>query len=137
VARRIGLCSVLLVLAGIGAGCAGPTPTPGAVRVEIVIHYSHFEPSEITVPHGVPVTFVLVNQDPIDHEWLIGDDAFHERHRHGTETHHGARPDEVSIAAETTEETTLTFAAPGTLRYICHIPGHEAYGMRGEIKVEP
>jgi uncharacterized cupredoxin-like copper-binding protein len=105
------------------------------VRVEIVIHYSQFEPSQVTVPHGVPVTFVLVNQDPIDHEWLIGDDAFHERHRHGTEAHHGARPDEVSIAAETTEETTLTFAEPGTLRYICHIPGHEAYGMVGVLTI--
>ena len=42
---------------------------------------------------GVPITITLVNADPIDHEWLVGDEAFHERHRTGTEPHHGDRPD--------------------------------------------
>jgi uncharacterized cupredoxin-like copper-binding protein len=122
----------LLLLAGLVAGC---TQANSAQRIEIQIHYSHFDPSELTVPHGVAVTFVLINQDPIDHEWLIGDAAFHERHRHGTEAHHGARPDEVSVGALTTVETTLTFASPGTLQYICHFPGHEAYGMVGTLTV--
>jgi uncharacterized cupredoxin-like copper-binding protein len=103
--------------------------------VEIHIHYSHFDPSALTVAHGVAVTFVLINEDPIDHEWLIGDAAFHERHRHGTEAQHGARPDEVSVAALSRVETTLTFAQPGTLQYICHFPGHEAYGMVGTLTV--
>jgi uncharacterized cupredoxin-like copper-binding protein len=122
----------LLLLAGLAAGC---TLEPSPRRVEIHIHYSHFEPSALTVPRGVAVTFVLINEDPIDHEWLIGDAAFHERHRHGTEAHHGARPDEVSVAALTTVETTLSFAQPGTLQYTCHIPGHEAYGMVGTLTI--
>jgi uncharacterized cupredoxin-like copper-binding protein len=122
----------LLLLAGMAAGCTSSS-TPQ--RIEIRIHYSHFDPSELTVPRGVPITFVLINEDPIDHEWLIGDAAFHERHRHGTEAHHGARPDEVSVAALSTEETTLTFADPGQLLYICHFPGHEAYGMVGTLTV--
>ena len=123
---------LLLLPTGLAAGC---TPSSSAQRIEIKIHYSHFDPSTLTVPHGVPITFVLVNEDPIDHEWLIGDAAFHERHRHGTEAHHEARPDEVSIEALSTEETTLTFAEPGTLQYICHIPGHEAYGMVGTLTI--
>ena len=123
---------LLLVLAGLVAGC---TPTISAQRIEIRIHYSHFDPSELTVPRGVPITFVLINEDPIDHEWLIGDAAFHERHRHGTEAQHGARPDEVSVAALTTVETTLTFANPGKVLYICHLPLHEAYGMVGTLTV--
>jgi uncharacterized cupredoxin-like copper-binding protein len=122
----------LLLLAGLAAGC---TSSSSAQRIEIRIHYSHFDPSELTVPAGVPITFVLINEDPIDHEWLIGDAAFHDRHRHGTETQHGARPDEVSVAALSTGETTLTFAEPGTIRYICHFPGHEAYGMAGTLTV--
>ena len=120
----------LLLLAGPAAGCS-----PSAQRIEIKIHYSHFDPSTLTVPSGVPITFVLINEDPIDHEWLVGDAAFHERHRHGTEAQHGARPDEVSVAALSTEETTLTFARPGTILYICHFPGHEAYGMVGTLTV--
>jgi uncharacterized cupredoxin-like copper-binding protein len=123
---------VLLLAAGLAAGCSSDA-TPR--RVEIHIHYSHFEPSALTVRRGVAVTFVLINEDPIDHEWLIGDVAFHERHRHGTEAHHGARPNEVSVAALTTVETTLSFAQPGTLQYICHIPGHEAYGMVGTLTI--
>ena len=57
------------------------------------------------------------------------------RHRMGTETHHGARPNEVSIDALTTIETTLTFEKPGSLQYICHLPGHEAYGMVGTLTI--
>jgi uncharacterized cupredoxin-like copper-binding protein len=122
----------LLLVAGLAAGCAaGSTPR----RVEIRIHYSHFEPSALSLPLGVPITFVLVNKDPIDHEWLIGDAAFHARHRTGKETHHGARPNEVSIPALTTIETTLTFAAGGRQQYICHLPGHEAYGMVGTVTI--
>ena len=126
------LPALLVLLAGLGAGCANASDP---VRVEIRIHYSHFEPASFSVPHGVPVTFVLINEDPIDHEFLIGDDAFHERHRHGTEAQHGARPNEVSIAALTSVETTLVFDTPGTVHYICHLPSHEAYGMVGTLTV--
>lgn len=129
---RVGAALALLVGASIVAGCQ---PTEPSVRVEIVIHYSHFDPSALTVPHGVPIVFVLTNADPIEHEWLIGDAAFHERHRNGTEAHHGARPNEVSIPPLATVETTLTFDAPGQLAYICHFPGHEAYGMVGTLTV--
>jgi len=122
----------LLLLAGSVAGCtSGNAPE----RVEIRIHYSHFDPSAMTVPHGVAITFVLINEDPIDHEWMLGDAAFHERHRTGTEAHHGLRANEVSIAALTTVETTLSFGAPGSLQYICHLPGHEAYGMVGTLTI--
>jgi uncharacterized cupredoxin-like copper-binding protein len=123
---------VLLLLAGLAAGCSvGPTPQ----RVEIRIHYSHYEPSKLTVPYGVPITFVLINEDPIDHEWLLGDAAFQQRHRTGTEKQHGARPNEISIPPLKMIETTLTFTAPTTLQYICHLPGHEAYGMVGTLTI--
>jgi uncharacterized cupredoxin-like copper-binding protein len=130
--RPAALLALLPVLAGLGAGC-GTASEP--IRVEIRIHYSHFDPASFSVPHRVPVTFVLINEDTIDHEFLIGDEPFHERHRHGTEAEHGARPNEVSIAALATVETTLVFDAPGTVRYICHLPSHEAYGMVGTLTV--
>ena len=31
--------------------------------------------------------------------------------------------------------TTYRFDGPGRLLYGCHLPGHWAYGMRGEIRV--
>jgi uncharacterized cupredoxin-like copper-binding protein len=130
---RILLVAAVLVTAV--AGCRAQTVEPGPITRQITIHYTHFDPSKMSVPHGVPVTFVLVNQDPIEHEWLIGDAAFHERHRHGTEAHHGARPNEVSIPPLATIETTLTFDLPGMQLYICHMPGHEAYGMVGTLTI--
>jgi uncharacterized cupredoxin-like copper-binding protein len=121
----------LLLVAGLAAGCgAGPV-----TRVEIRIHYSTFEPETVTVPQGVPITFVLINEDPIDHEWLIGDAAFHERHRTGAEPAHGDRPDEVSLPALSTAQTALTFDEPGDVIFICHFPGHESYGMVGVLHV--
>jgi uncharacterized cupredoxin-like copper-binding protein len=103
--------------------------------VTITIHYSTFDPSALSIPHGVPVTFVLVNEDPIDHEWIVGDQALHERHRHGTEPVHGARPTEVTVPAGSTIETTVTFDRPAELTYVCHLPRHEAYGMVGTLTV--
>jgi uncharacterized cupredoxin-like copper-binding protein len=125
------LAALVLAASGLLAGCGAAAP----VTLQITIHYSAFDPGSISVPHGVPVTFVLVNDDPIDHEWLVGDEAFHERHRTGSEHHHGAVPEEVSIAALATARTTITFPAAGTLTYVCHLPGHEAYGMTGVLTI--
>jgi len=125
----------LVALGGAATMALAATRTPEPVVIPITIHYSHYQPSQITVPAGVPVTFVIDNTDPIDHEWIVGDGAVQERHRTGTEPYHNARPTEVSIDAGTTKRTTITFAAPATLQYICHLPGHEAYGMVGTLVV--
>jgi uncharacterized cupredoxin-like copper-binding protein len=105
------------------------------MTVDVPIRYSQFERQSITVRAGSAVMFVLRNGDPIDHEWIVGDAAVHERHRTGTEPAHGSRPTEVSIGAGSTATTTVTFTEPGTYFYICHLPGHEAYGMVGTIRV--
>jgi len=130
--RRIGpVVAALLLAAAAVAGCAS-----GPRTVTLTIHYSAFDLVELSVPRGVPVTFVLVNEDPIDHEWLIGDDAFHAAHRSGTHATHGDVPTEVTIPALETVATTITFDEPGSLAYICHLPGHEGYGMVGVLTVE-
>jgi uncharacterized cupredoxin-like copper-binding protein len=133
VSRRRGapaLAALLLVAAVAMGGCA-----PATQAVTIRIHYSGFDVTELTVARGVPVTFVLVNEDPIDHEWLVGDEAFHEAHRTGTHAAHDGTPTEVTVPALETRETTITFAETGTYAFICHLPGHEAYGMVGMITV--
>ena len=117
------------------AGAVGRSAEP--VVLQIDIRYSHFSPDTITVPAGRPITFVVTNNDPIDHEWIVGDEALHERHRTGTEPVHNARPTEISIDALHERRTTVTFPSPGTLTFICHLPGHEAYGMVGTLTVTP
>jgi uncharacterized cupredoxin-like copper-binding protein len=130
VSRRAASALLAAALLGVLSGC-GASP----MRVQITIHYSHYDPPRLTVPHGVPVTFVIVNHDPIDHEWIVGDAALHQRHRTGTEPAHNARPTEITIAALTTRETTITFDKPGVLQYICYLPKHEDYGMVGWLTV--
>jgi uncharacterized cupredoxin-like copper-binding protein len=126
----IGLMAVIAVAIGASWRESEPTTT-----IEIDIRYSHYSPQVLTVPAGVPIRFVFVNNDPIDHEWIVGDDGVHERHRNGTEASHGARPTEQSIPAGGRVQTVVTFSEPGTLLYICHLPGHEAYGMVGTLHV--
>jgi uncharacterized cupredoxin-like copper-binding protein len=130
--KTVGLLGALL-LVGL-AGCSAPTPT-SADQVAITFHYSRFEPRVVSVPAGVPVRFTLRNDDPIEHEWIVGPPAVHAAHRTGTEPFHEGRPDEVTVPAYAARETTLTFEQPGEYDFICHLPGHEAYGMSGRVSV--
>jgi uncharacterized cupredoxin-like copper-binding protein len=138
-ARDRGFLGLAVGLIAAGALVAAFVATAGAAAdpttVEIRIHFSRFLPSSITVPAGRPITFVLSNEDPIDHEWIVGDEALHARHRTGTEPSHTSRPTEVSIDALGTRTTRVTFEKPGTYTFICHLPGHEAYGMTGTVTV--
>ena len=133
--RAVGAGIVLASAATAVVLATGLTHAADPTRVDIRIRYSHFDPSTVQVPYGVPVTFVIHNDDPIDHEWIVGDEAVQQRHRTGTEAHHGVRPTELTIAALTTVETTITFQDPVIWHYICHLPGHEAYGMVGTLVV--
>lgn len=118
-------------LALIASGCGGASVS--SHQAKITIHYSHFSPEAISVPLGVPVTITLRNDDPIEHEWIVGNAEVHERHRTGTEAFHGSIPTEVTIPPLSTRLTTITFDRPGDVLYICHLPGHEAYGMVGTL----
>jgi len=133
----VGGIALSLGIAGMAAAWVGGPgrPADAAHRVEIAIHYSHFSPADVDVAVGVPVTFVIRNDDPIDHEWIVGDAGVHERHRTGTEATHASRPTEISIPAHSVRVTTVTFPAPATWLYICHLPGHEAYGMVGTVHI--
>ena len=130
--HRLAAAVAVVLVATAVAGCSRPS----GQTIEITIHYSAFDPAELRVPAGVPITFVLVNEDPIDHEWLIGDDAFHAAHRTGTHAAHGGVPTEVTVPALATVETTITFDEAGTFAYICHLPSHEAYGMVGTLMID-
>lgn len=120
-----------LALVAVACGSAQAASTEATVA----IYYSHFEPKEITATAGVPITITIRNDDPIEHEWIVGSALTHARHRTGTEPYHDAIPTEVTIPALETRETTVVFEEPGEYQYICHLPGHEAYGMVGTLRV--
>ena len=133
-AAILGVASAALLVAAGALGVAADPSRP-VTAAEIRIRHSQFTPVEVIVPAGVPVTITIVNDDPIDHEWIVGEEALHARHRTGSEPVHDTRPTEVTLPALSTRATTVRFAAPGAFRFVCHLPGHEAYGMTGIVRV--
>jgi uncharacterized cupredoxin-like copper-binding protein len=132
--HRVILGGAVMAAAVLGVGLA-VLGIGGNATFEIDIRYSHYQPASLTVPVGVPVTFVLRNDDPIDHEWIVGTAAAHAFHRTSDELLHSGLPTEVSIPALSTVTTTITFRTADRLEDICHLPGHEAYGMTGWLTI--
>jgi plastocyanin len=146
--RRIGIRLIPAVAAAViggalliggyaraGTPATGNTLGPGEVTVAITIHHSRFQPDHIRVKPGTTVRFVVDNQDPINHELIVGDAEVHRRHELGTEPVHPPRPGEVSIPASSRAETTFVFNDLGSVLYACHLPGHFRYGMSGYVDV--
>ncbi len=135
-ARGLGLVLIAAVVVTAAVALAAGSPSDSPVdSATIGIHFSRFTTTELTVRAGEPVSLTLANQDPIGHEWIVGDEATHARHRTGTEPYHDQLPTEVSLRAFETKTTVVTFDRPGDYAFICHLPGHEEYGMRGVIHV--
>ena len=110
---------------------------PGLVTVTLGIHYSEFSMSTLKVHAGSTVRFLVRNDDPIAHEFVVGDAAVHARHQRGTHPAHPPVPGEVSVDAGQLGETFYRFDRPGKYLFACHLPGHLAFGMRGWVEVEP
>lgn len=126
------LALLLLTVALAAPNAASATSRTIVVRIE----HSRFIPDSITVRAGEQVRFVVVNGDPIDHEFLIGDRSVQRAHELGTEAHHGAKPGELSLPPSETRVTGYTFNGEGRLIIGCHLPQHFAYGMRGTIVIK-
>lgn len=119
---------------GLLASCAD---SPGSPQEEIVITMEHsaFQPAKLEVESGSTVEFIVRNTDPIDHEFILGDEKVQQVHETGTEQHHGTKPGEISVPAGEEVTTTYTFEDSGELIYGCHLPGHYAFGMKGIVKI--
>lgn len=142
-ARAVGIGALLLavLLAGVGTAVASgwlerSNAVPSTRTIHIRIDFSRFEPQEIVVEPGQTIRFVVENTDPIDHEFIVGNENVQQVHELGSEVHHVPRPGEISIPAGETVVTTFMFLEQaGGLIFGCHLPGHYAYGMRGVIRI--
>jgi uncharacterized cupredoxin-like copper-binding protein len=134
---RVAVAAVALtLLVGAAAATRGAAARANADTVHITIHYSSFAPDRLSVDPGETVRFVIENTDPIDHEFILGDEHVQLVHEEGTEAHHPPRPGEVSVPAGQTVVTAYTFPQiPGELIFGCHLPGHYDYGMRGTVAI--
>lgn len=98
-----------------------------------------FDPAELTVTAGETITFRIVNDGTIIHDFTLGDEATQQQHEEEmAEMGEMAsdQPNAVTVAAGETKELTWTFTQPGTVVIDCHQPGHYDAGMKGLITVE-
>jgi uncharacterized cupredoxin-like copper-binding protein len=140
--------AVLFIAACTGGGSGTMSPTapsasPAAsgsatTRIEVtLIDALRMEPAAMTVPAGVPVTFVVTNSGAIDHEFYLGDAAAQDEHEQemqaGGMMHDD--PNGISLKAGETKELTHTFERAGETLAGCHVAGHYAGGMKATITV--
>lgn len=117
-------------------------PSEADRTVEIVASDDfRFTPAEVTVKVGETITFRIVNQGQLAHDFTLGDQATQERHEEEMAEMGGAvmpdDPDAIGVDAGETKELTWRFTEAGTVLIGCHQPGHYDAGMRGEVTVEP
>jgi len=150
ITRRLALLLVpgALLIAACSAGggaTAGPSASTApavsmpATRVDVTLTDAlSIEPATMTVPAGVPVTFVVTNSGATDHEFYLGDEAAQAEHEKEMASMGGMTHDEpegIALKPGETKELTYTFAQPGEILAGCHVAGHYGGGMKATIAV--
>ena len=98
-----------------------------------------FEPTDLTVKAGETVKFVISNTGKLEHEFLIADAAEQLKHEKEVQAMPNMKmdhPNGVSVAPGRTATLIWAFGKPGKLEYGCHVPGHFAAGMVGQLTVK-
>ena len=117
------------------AGCAqasatkgdpAGTPVADANCVRVGMHDIYFDANLITIPADTDVKFVIPNDGAALHTFIIND------HNNDDVENLGI---DIAVDPGETGETTIN-APEGTYYFWCDIPGHEAAGMWGILKVE-
>lgn len=147
------LAAIAVIAAACSGGGATPAPataapaasveaTAAATRIEVTLTDGlKIEPASMTVPAGVPVTFVVTNAGKILHEFVLGDEADQAEHEAEMAAGGGMSmpvDEEMAIGVEPgqTKELTVTFDGPGSILAGCHVIGHYPAGMKATITIQ-
>ena len=117
---------------------ADPADADRTIEISALDSFA-FEPAELTVAAGETVTFRIVNDGSLVHDFTLGDQATQDEHEAEMAEMEGMahdQPNVVTIPAGETIELSWTFTEAGTVLIGCHQPGHYAGGMKGQISVE-
>ena len=98
-----------------------------------------FMPTDITIKPGETVKFEITNDGKLDHEFVLGSAEEQAEHDKEMAAMAGMKMDHVngvSVAPGKTGSLIWTFTKAGTLQYACHVPGHYAAGMIGQLTVK-
>ena len=134
---RLALASLFMLVVACATGSTAPSTTP--TRLDVTLTDAlRIEPATMSVPAGVPVTFVVTNTGEIDHEFYLGDEAAQAEHESEMQAMGGMvhdEPEGIALDPGETKALTFTFAEPGATLAGCHIPGHYPGGMKAAITV--
>lgn len=120
------------------ATSSAPSAPAAATRIEVTLTDAlKIEPASMTVPAGVPVTFVVTNSGVTDHEFYLGDEEAQAEHEQEMMSGGMAHDDPAGIAVKPgeTKELTYTFTEAGETLAGCHVAGHYGGGMKATITV--
>lgn len=153
--RLAALTAIALLVAGCSGGGSTPAPsappsvapsatpsaapTAAATRIEVKLTDAlRIEPASMTIPAGIPVTFVVTNSGSIEHEFVLGDEAAQAEHETEMGGSMGMGQDEemaIGVDPGETKELTVIFPAAGSILAGCHVAGHYAGGMKATIEI--
>jgi uncharacterized cupredoxin-like copper-binding protein len=125
------------------AGFAWGEPAEASLADRVVeIHMLdelRFEPASVEVKVGETVTFKVVNDGKLEHDFTLGDAEAQDEHdaemAAGRPGMGHDEPNTMTLAAGAGGELTWHFTAAATIFYGCHIPGHYAARMVGNLTI--
>jgi uncharacterized cupredoxin-like copper-binding protein len=128
---RVAAVAILVMAAAALPACGGG---PRAIRIDM--RFSRYTPAALNARAGETVRFELVNDDPITHEFILGDAALQDRFERAPDEDHDGKAGQATLHPGQTKVIEYRFGSVGTLLFACHRPGHYAYGMRGTIHIK-
>ncbi len=117
---------------------AGASEADRVVEIRMLDAFS-FEPASVEVKVGETVTFKVVNAGQIAHDFTLGDEEMQDEHdaemAGGMSGMGHGEPNVLTLDPGTEGALTWRFTAPATILYGCHVPGHYAAGMVGNLTI--
>ncbi|WP_354687338.1 cupredoxin family protein [Cupriavidus necator] len=121
---------------------AGQPGKPAKVSRTIDVAMSdtmRFTPDSITVKPGETVRFVVRNVGKVEHEMVIGTTSELKEHAQmmrSMPTSKHAGPNQITLAPGKRGTLVWQFDGPGTVDFVCLVPGHFEAGMVGKVVVK-
>jgi uncharacterized cupredoxin-like copper-binding protein len=135
------LLVLALVLAFTLAACGGTAASSSASTapktVTLTLNEFQFQPADITVNVGQPITLVLKNNGTVLHDFVSTDAMVEVMGEHGAMHDMAGMETAMHAAVEAGQQSTLEFKATqaGTYTFYCTVPGHKEAGMVGKLIV--
>ena len=116
---------VVLFVASACAPAAAPAAGAALPPEQITVTGSddfRFNPSTITVKAGQPLEVTFQNGGEILHDFTVQEGQ--------------TKPTVITEEGGKSGTATVTYAKPGTYKFLCSQPGHDQLGMHGTITVQ-